>query len=260
MPHARKRFGQHFLRDPNVIRRIIASINPQPDQVMVEIGPGEGVLTQHLVEQVQSLTVIEIDRDLIPRLERKFGQQEAFQLIESDVLKIDFTELAQQLKQAQLRVIGNLPYNISTPLMFHLCQSRRVISDMVFMLQKEVVDRMVAKPGNKTYGRLSVMIQYYCQVQALFDIGPKAFSPPPKVDSSVVQMIPYQQSPYPEVDEGRFTDIVRAAFNHRRKTLSNCLKGLLTAEQIAAAGIEPSIRAENLSVAEFVQLSLIKVN
>jgi len=255
MTHPRKRFGQHFLHDQNIIHRIIDAIAPSPQDICVEIGPGKGVLTRHLINRCQHLTVIEIDRDLIPVLQRKYANNPNFQLIEADVLKVNFSELAQSLGQQPIRIVGNLPYNISTPLLFHLCQHKNIISDMIFMLQKEVVERMAAQPGSKTYGRLSVMTQFYCQVSSLFNVSPEAFSPPPKVDSSIVKLIPYQQPHYPDCNETDFADIVRAAFAHRRKTLANCLKGILTSDQITTAGINPTERAENLSVADFVKLT-----
>lgn len=253
----RKRFGQHFLRDRMIIANIVDVVQIQPDNDLIEVGPGEGVITEPMLRLCRQLIAIELDRDCCAHLRNKLANESHFHLLEADVLSVNFTELVQQFAQAQMRIVGNLPYNISTPLLFHLCQHRAVISDMHFMLQKEVVDRLSAQPGCKAYGRLSVMIQFYCTVTPLLDIPPHAFFPPPKVDSTFVRLVPYLHSPYPACDEKRFTDIVRLAFAHRRKTLANCLKEVITRDQLLAAGFDPSIRAENLSVSDFVRLALI---
>lgn len=253
MTKPRKRFGQHFLRDQNIINKIVSSFQLLAIDRCIEIGPGEGVLTQHIIEQCQQLTVIEIDRDLQALCQRKFGDREHFHLVPQDVLKVDLAGLESESNPPPWRVVGNLPYNISTPLLFHLLKFKPLIQDMHFMLQKEVIDRIVAKPGSKAYGRLSVMMQFHCQVQSLFIIGPNAFYPPPKVDSAIIKLIPHAPSPY-DVNESRFSDIVRHAFAHRRKTLSNNLKGILTTAQLTQAGISPSARAETLSLEDYIRI------
>lgn len=193
---ARKRFGQHFLHDPAVIQRIIHAINPRTDEHLVEIGPGQGAMTTHLLAACGKLDVIELDRDLAPILERQFGEDPRFHLHQGDALKFPFCELLEAGEpDRKLRVTGNLPYNISTPLMFHLMEHRHCIEDMHFMLQKEVVERIVAQPGDKHYGRLGIMLSYYCQSENLMSIGPGAFQPPPKVDSAIVRLVPYQTPP-----------------------------------------------------------------
>ena len=249
----RKRFGQHFLHDPGVIDRIIAAIDPRPDQQLVEIGPGEGVLTCELLSRARALDVVELDRDLIEILQANCGERGELRIHSADALRFDFTQLAT--RGMPLRLIGNLPYNISTPLLFHLLKSANVIQDMHFMLQKEVVDRMVAPPGGRRYGRLSVMVQYRCRAESLFDVAPGAFRPPPKVRSSVVRLLPYEQLPTPAVDDALLARLVRQAFSMRRKTLRNALKPLLGEQDIAACGIDPRVRPETLGVAEFVRLA-----
>lgn len=252
----RKRFGQHFLRDRATIAHIVDSLQLRPDDQLIEIGPGEGVITEPILKVSPHLTAIELDRECCAHLRDRLVSYPHFQLIEADVLGIDFTHLVQQHRQVQMRVVGNLPYNISTPLLFHLCRHRAVISDMHFMLQKEVVDRLSAQPGSKAYGRLSVMIQYYCTVTPLFDIPPQVFFPPPKVDSTFVKLVPHTHSPYPPCDEKRLAELVRLAFSQRRKTIANCLKEIISREQLLAAGYDPSLRAENLHISDFVQLAL----
>ncbi len=250
---ARKRFGQHFLHDPRVIDRIIDSFAPATDDLIVEIGPGHGALTRALLSRSTTVYAVELDRDLIGTLQAAFGEQTGLTLFQADALAFDFCGLAHD--KGKLRVIGNLPYNISTPLLFHLLDQADCIADMCFMLQKEVVDRLAAAPGGKDYGRLSVMVQWRCQVRKLFDVGHGAFKPPPKVDSSVVRLVP---RPTPETvvnDPARFARIVRDAFAQRRKTLRNALKGMLSADEFHAAGIDPGRRAETLSVEEFITLS-----
>ncbi len=248
----RKRFGQNFLQDRGVIRRIAAAIAPQPDQTLVEIGPGEGALTQELLSATEKLQAIELDRDLIDHLTRLCAPLGKLSLHNADALRFDF----RQLYQGQpLRVVGNLPYNISTPILFRLLAFRDIIQDMHFMLQKEVVDRMAAEPGGKDYGRLSVMLQAQCEVCHLFDIGPEAFRPPPKVDSSFVRLVSYAEPPYPISDFDRFSRLVTAAFAQRRKTLRNNLKGLITPEAISDLGIDPGARAETLGIGDFVRLA-----
>lgn len=248
----RKRFGQNFLRDEAVIGRIIASIQPRPGEHYVEIGPGLGALTQPLLKALGSLQVVELDRDIIPQVQTTCGPLGELTIHEADALKFDF-----HLCGENLHVVGNLPYNISTPLLFHLFTQLDCIKDMHFMLQKEVVDRMSASPGCKQYGRLTVMVQYYCQVDSLFDVPPTAFYPAPKVNSSIVQLVPYKTLPYPVENKKLFDEIVREAFNQRRKTLRNSLRAYLNDEQFAQADINPDLRAENLSVEEYARLANI---
>jgi 16S rRNA (adenine1518-N6/adenine1519-N6)-dimethyltransferase len=249
----KKRFGQHFLHDTSVLVRMSAEIAPTKQDVMLEIGPGEGALTTYLIDQVSAFTVVEIDNDLIPRLTQKFGQKSTFKLIHQDALTVNYADLAPE--NGKLRVVGNLPYNISTPLIFHLLESRHRVQDMHFMLQKEVVERLASPPDGEHYGRLSVMAQYYCAIEDLFHIGPEAFDPPPKVDSAVVRLVPYATLPYPAKNEQTFAQLVKQSFAMRRKTLRNNLKGIISAEGIEACDINPSARAETLAVADFVRLA-----
>ena len=251
-PRARKRFGQHFLHDPAIIGRIVRAIQPHAQQQLVEIGPGRGALTAALLPHCRHLTVIELDRDLIPVLKRLAGA-ERLVIHEADALQFDFASLATAGRS--LRVTGNLPYNISTPLLFHLLSYADRIRDMHFMLQKEVVQRMAAAPGSSAYGRLSVMIQYRCQVSNLFQIGPGAFTPPPKVDSAFVRLIPHPSLPHPASSEDHFATLVKQAFAYRRKTLRNALKGLAEAADLNAVGIDPAQRPETIDVAQYVALS-----
>jgi 16S rRNA (adenine1518-N6/adenine1519-N6)-dimethyltransferase len=246
----KKRFGQHFLHDHSVIQTLIQYINPKQNQQIIEIGPGLGALTFPLLDKIGSMEVIEIDRDVVKILQQKGGDRLSIHNI--DALRFD---LMQLLKNRQLRLVGNLPYNISTPLLFHLLEYTAYIEDMHFMLQKEVVDRITAQPGSKTYGRLSVMVQYHCNTEYLFYIAPEAFSPPPKVDSAVLRLQPWQQKPYQANDLKLLSQVVTQAFSMRRKTLRNTLKKLLSTEQIESVGIDPSLRAENLSVKNYVDLS-----
>ena len=245
----RKRFGQHFLTDPAVIADIVAAIRPQPQDAMVEIGPGLEALTAPLAAVLNHLHVIEIDRDIIARLQRAYPPQR-LSVHAGDVLEFDFAVLP-----SGLRVVGNLPYNISTPLLFHLARYAGRIADMHFMLQREVVERMVAAPGGSDYGRLSVMLQYRFEMRQLFEVAPDAFSPPPQVDSAVVRMLPRPQAQLTAASEAGLAQVVRRAFAQRRKTLRNSLAGLLEAGDFAALGIEPGLRAENLAAADFVAMS-----
>lgn len=252
MPHGhapRKRFGQHFLHDPQVIAHIARAFGPRPGQTIVEIGPGLGALTDALLRTLPALHVVELDRDLAPRLRETYGDR--LTVHQADAVSFDFCRL---VPGGVVRVIGNLPYNISTPLLFHLL-TQTCVADMVFMLQKEVVDRMAAPPGGKDYGRLSVMIQARCVVEPLFNVGPGAFTPPPKVDSAVVRLTPHAAPPVVIDDERTFARVVQAAFAQRRKTLRNTLKGIVTPEAMATAGIDPGRRAETLSLAEFAAIS-----
>lgn len=248
---ARKRFGQNFLSDNHYIQRIVESIAPQASDRLVEIGPGLGAITEHLVDKVSELHVVELDRDLIPRLEQKFADKHNFTIHHSDALKFDFSQLAQD---SSIRVVGNLPYNISTPLIFHLLDQRRSITDMFFMLQKEVVERICAQPGTSAYGRLSVMTQYYCQADLLFLVPAGAFQPPPKVESAIVRLQPYNDLPHPVKDEKLLNQIVTAAFGQRRKTLRNSLKNFIDEARLEALGINPTERAEQLSLSQFVEI------
>jgi 16S rRNA (adenine1518-N6/adenine1519-N6)-dimethyltransferase len=252
---ARKRFGQHFLHDPGVLGRIVAAIDARPGERIVEIGPGRGALTLPLLERCRRLEVIEIDRDLVPPLvERAAGRGELV-VHQADVLDVDFAELAGA--GPPLRVCGNLPYNISTPLLFHLLASRGSIADMHFMLQKEVVDRIVAAPGGKSYGRLTVMLAAACRATALFRVGRGAFQPPPAVDSAFLRLVPHAKPPFEIADAGRFARVVAAAFSMRRKTLRNSLRGLVDAGRFDAAGVDADRRPETLSPAEFARLAAL---
>ena len=250
---ARKRFGQNFLHDQNVIQRIVNNINPQQDDHIVEIGPGEGALTELVLDKIGRIDVVELDRDLIPLLKIKFISYEGLTIHQGDALKFDFCQLQQDNKK--LRIIGNLPYNISTPLLFHLFEHNACIKDMHFMLQKEVVDRMVASPGDSAYGRLGIMLHYFCKAEYLFTVKPGAFRPAPKVDSAIVRLVPHEKPPVAIDDFDIFSKLVNHAFSQRRKTLRNILKGQLSAEQIEALGIEPTIRPERLSLQDFATIA-----
>lgn len=247
---ARKRFGQNFLHDREVVARIVAAIAPRADDRLVEIGPGLGALTAPLLERLDHLQVIELDRDLIARLRQRFSP-DVLTLHEGDALRFDFSSLG-----APLRVVGNLPYNISTPLLFHLADHAAVLKDMTFMLQKEVVSRIVAEPGGKDFGRLSVMLQYRFRVGHLFDVPPEAFRPAPKIMSSIVRLIPLVENQRQRADdEALFRRLVAAAFAQRRKTLRNTLRDFLAVEDFATLELDPGLRAERLSVADYVRIS-----
>jgi 16S rRNA (adenine1518-N6/adenine1519-N6)-dimethyltransferase len=249
----RKRFGQNFLHDHNIIYNIISSIQAKPDQHWVEIGPGQGALTGPLLNEGVRLEVVELDRDLVVLLKEKFKQYPNLRIHSADALRFDFSSLAG--KGNKLRIIGNLPYNISTPLMFHLLDNAYCIEDMHFMLQKEVVDRICAVPGSKKYGRLSVMMQYYCATELLFDVPPESFDPAPQVMSAIVRLVPHRQPPVEVNDMGKLNRVVTQAFSQRRKTLRNSLKKLIAEEDIVALGVDPTLRAESISLAEFARLS-----
>ena len=250
----KKQFGQNFLNNPRIIQLIVAAIRPKPDDHIVEIGPGEAALTAPLLDAVKKMDIIEIDNDLIQPLTRRFSANPAFNLHHTDALSFDYATLLD-FEGERLRIVGNLPYNISSPLMFHLLTYASHITDMHFMLQKEVVDRICAEPGSRTFGRLSVMIQYACQTENLFVVGPENFNPPPKVDSAIVRLIPHQTKPFIANDEVLFAKLVKQAFSQKRKTLRNTLKGMLDAEQIEQCGIDPTARAESLPVEAFVNLT-----
>lgn len=250
---ARKRFGQNFLHDHYVIDSIVAAIHPQEGQVMVEIGPGLGALTEPVASQISHMHVVELDRDLAERLRHHPILKEKLTIHEADAMKFDFNQLKQDGQP--LRVFGNLPYNISTPLMFHLFEQSGLISDMHFMLQKEVVERLAAGPGSKAYGRLSVMAQYYCQIIPVLEVGPGAFKPAPKVDSAVVRLVPHA---HPTLVATRVSDLQRVcleAFNQRRKTIRNSMRNFITPEQLTLLGIDPNLRPENLSLEQFVTIA-----
>ncbi len=246
---ARKRFGQNFLSDPNIIRKIVDAIRPQPGETMVEIGPGLGAMTDPIVERVGHLHVVEIDRDLIARLKSHYGPDQ-LTIHEGDALAFDFASLG-----TPLRVVGNLPYNISTPLLFHLAGFADGVRDMHFMLQKEVVLRMAAEPDAPDYGRLSVMLQQRFAMARLFDVPPGAFRPEPKVTSSIVRMVPLPADrPRPD-DEALFGRIVAAAFGQRRKTLRNTLREFLTDADFEALALDPGLRGERLTVADYIAIA-----
>ena len=249
----RKRFGQHFLHDPAVIRRIIDAVAPAAGERIVEIGPGRGALTWGLLERAKRLDVIEIDRDLAQALGSDPRAQNGLQVHLQDALDTDFIGLRGTGNR--LRVVGNLPYNISTPLLFRLLAQRAAIADMYFMLQKEVVDRMAAKPGTKDYGRLTVMLAAVAEVEGLFDVGPGAFQPRPKVWSAIVRLRPTESPRFDMGREGVLRTLVTAAFSHRRKTLRNGLKGLLSSQDIESCGIDPQLRPETLAPAQFGMLA-----
>jgi len=250
---ARKRFGQNFLHDHGVIRRIVACIGPKKGQRIVEIGPGKGALTEGIISVTEKMDVVELDRDLIPILKVNLFRFPELTVHEADAMKFDFTSL--KTDEQSIRVVGNLPYNISTPLIFHLLSQANVIEDMHFMLQKEVVDRLAARPGDSLYGRLSVMAQYYCAVESLFIVGPESFDPAPKVDSAIVRMTPHKILPYTVDNIKKLEDMVRVGFQQRRKTLRNNYKGVLDNDDFAALDIDPGLRPERLDVKDFVRIT-----
>lgn len=245
----RKRFGQHFLQSPSVLHQLMVELNLQPQDHVVEIGPGLGALTRYLLQYVTHLTAIEIDRDLLAHLRTSLGENQV-ELIDADALTIDYSQLGNQL-----RITGNLPYNISTPLLFHLLNYSASLQDMHFMLQKEVVKRICSSPGTKDYGRLSVMIQYFCSVDYLFDVPPTAFDPPPKVDSAIVRLIPYREVPYKKVPLNDLKNTVAQAFSMRRKTMMNNFKGIISGEDLTQLGIDPTLRPETISVEQYATLA-----
>lgn len=251
---ARKRFGQNFLNDVFVIDSIVSAINPRQGEAMLEIGPGLAALTEPVARDLDHMTVIEIDRDLAERLRHHPQLKDKLTVREQDAMSADFSAISAELGQ-KLRVFGNLPYNISTPLMFHLFDYTDSISDMHFMLQKEVVNRLAAGPGSKAYGRLSVMAQYYCQVIPVLEVPPHAFKPAPKVDSAVVRLVPHAQKPFPVKNLRWLSRVTTDAFNQRRKTLRNGLSHLFSVEQLEALGIDPTLRAENITVEQFCRLA-----
>jgi 16S rRNA (adenine1518-N6/adenine1519-N6)-dimethyltransferase len=253
-PHkARKRFGQNFLTDHSIIENIVAGLHIEQGDHFVEIGPGKGALTEVLLMSGVQLDIIELDRDLVELLKEKFKAQTNIRIFSADALQFDFSEL--QESDTKLRVIGNLPYNISTPLLFYLFEKFTCIKDMHFMLQKEVVDRICADPGSKRYGRLSVMSQYYCSVESLFEVAPECFTPTPKVISAVVKLIPHSRPPVQVKSVTSLNKVVKQAFSQRRKTVRNSLKSLISEENIRALSIDPGLRAESISLNDFAKLS-----
>lgn len=247
---AKKKLGQHFLHDQNIIAKIVKFINPKPDHNIVEIGPGLGALTMQILPQAKHMLAIELDKDVIPRLQNQCKQLGSLEIYNQDFLKTDLSQFP-----IPIRLVGNLPYNISTPILFKAIDNIHNIKDMHFMLQKEVAQRIVAEPGSKTYGRLSIMVQYCCQVELLIHVGPGSFTPPPKVDSAVIRLTPKAQHPIKALDNKLFSDIVRTAFCQRRKTIHNSLKGYINTEGLQSIGINPKNRPEQLGIDEFVLIS-----
>lgn len=255
---ARKRFGQNFLHDEHIIDQIVSAIDPRPEQQLVEVGPGLGALTEPVAELVDHLTCIELDRDLALRLRQHPFLQEKLTIVEADVLTIELSTLLSNDKNKngdKIRVFGNLPYNISTPLIFHLFEQVSVIEDMHFMLQYEVVKRLCAGVGESLYGRLSIMCAYYCQAIPVLMVPPHAFKPAPKVDSAIIRLIPHQTPPVNVKNIKTLEKIVAAAFNQRRKTVKNSLSNMLTSEQLSRSGIDPNVRAQDLSLFDFATLA-----
>ena len=253
MNRAKKHFGQHFLHDPGTIERIVRTVAPQPGDRLVEIGPGRGAITGPLLDAAGSLDVVEIDREVIPELERRCGARGTLRVHLADALEFDFRALRGD--GPKLRLVGNLPYNVSTPLLFHFLGQLDAVADMHFMLQKEVVTRMAAAPGGKEYGRLTVMLAPWVRVEPLFDIGTGAFSPPPKVVSTFFALHPFERPPFELGDADAYARVVATAFSQRRKTLRNSLRPLLTPAQMAAAGVDATARPETLAPAQFAALA-----
>ncbi|PSJ43979.1 16S rRNA (adenine(1518)-N(6)/adenine(1519)-N(6))-dimethyltransferase [Zobellella endophytica] len=250
---ARKRFGQNFLHDDYIIDQIVNAIHPSDDFTMIEIGPGLGALTGPVCAHVSRLNVVELDRDLAARLATHPFLKDKLSIHQADAMKFDFGTLKEPGKK--LKIFGNLPYNISTQLMFHLFEFAPLVEDMHFMLQKEVVNRLAAGPGSKAYGRLSVMAQYYCQVVPVLEVGPDAFRPAPKVESAVVKLLPYDTPPFPARDMACLSRVTADAFGQRRKTIRNSLQHLFRAEQLSELGLDPSTRPEQLTLDQYVTLA-----
>tara|TARA_B100001778_G_scaffold334877_1_gene348546 strand:- start:5960 stop:6745 length:786 start_codon:yes stop_codon:yes gene_type:complete len=248
--YLKKRFSQNFLEDKSVIEKIINIINPEKSDHLIEIGPGKGALTVPIIKFVKKIDVIEIDKQLVKLLKDNIDDKK-LTIHEYDALKFDYSKF----KNRNLRLIGNLPYNISTPLLFYLLSYKNIIKNMFFMLQKEVVERICARPGTKEYGRLSVMIQYCCEVESMLEIKPDAFYPSPNVDSAIVKITPLSKTKYKLINDENFKTIVREAFSQRRKTIRNALKMFLNEDDIKAAGIDANVRAEKLEIKDFVELS-----
>jgi len=253
---AKKRFGQNFLNNEAVISDIVDAINPEPGENLVEIGPGLGALTEPVVERAEKLSVVELDRDLVKRLSSHPFLAPHLTIYEADALSFDFAQLITSENSDQpLRIFGNLPYNISTPLIFHLLTFKDKVKDMHFMLQKEVVERMAASPDCKAYGRLSIMTQYQCQVIPVMEIGPEHFTPAPKVDSAIVRLIPHDEIKNPVKDITALNTVCLAAFNQRRKTIRNGFKKLISVEQLAELNIDANLRPENLTIDNYITLA-----
>ena len=253
MHKARKRFGQNFLHDVYVIHQIVMAVAPHSTEHLVEIGPGQGAITEPLLASNCLLDVIELDRDLVSQLNKIFGKNPHFHLHSADALTFDYTSLIAN--NNKIRIVGNLPYNISTPLIFHLLNHAQYIQDMHFMLQKEIVNRLQAQPGSKRYGRLSIMVQLHCKVEALFDVDPESFDPKPKVMSSIVRLTPHHTQQFHIDNIPFFEKLVTTAFSQRRKTIRNSLKTLCSDTQLELAGISPTLRAENIQISNYVKLS-----
>lgn len=249
---AKKRFGQNFLVDQSMIDQIIRNINPKTTDNLIEIGPGLGALTREVLQQAEKISVIELDKEVIPKLKFNCDGLGELMIYQQDALKTDFSQFANK---QPIRVIGNLPYNISTPILFHLFSFLSHIKDMHFMLQKEVVERMVASPNNKTYGRLSVMTQYFCEPLMLFLVPPESFQPAPKVESAIVRLLPKQQANQQVKDFQLFSNLVSQAFNQRRKTIRNSWKNIVSQQQFEEANIASTLRPENLSLNDFISIA-----
>ncbi len=252
-PKARKRFGQNFLQDQSIIDDIVAAFDPQPGQHLIEIGPGRAALTIPLLQQGDQLDVIELDRDLVPLLETRLAIYPHLNIHQADALTFNFQALQNQ--QEKLRIIGNLPYNITTPLLFHLLDQSECIQDMFFMLQREVVERICAQPGTKRYGRLSIMVQYRCQAELLFIVPPEAFDPIPKVESAIIYLHPLAERIGGNVDIQALGQVVTQAFSQRRKTIANTLKNLVGLDVLLASGIDLEQRPETITVVQYVEIT-----
>jgi len=250
---ARKRFGQNFLNDQSVIDNIVAAIDPRLEDHLVEIGPGLGALTEPVAAKIEQMSVVELDRDLAKRLQEHPVLGKKLTIHQGDALAFDFSQLAKPGQR--LKVFGNLPYNISTPLMFHLFEQADIIENMHFMLQKEVVLRLCARPNTKAYGRLSVMAQYYCKMIPVLEVGPHCFVPPPKVDSAVIRLEPYRELPYPAIELSMLQHVVTQAFSQRRKTVRNSLRGVLSSDEMQQIGVDSTYRAEQVSLEQFVNIA-----
>lgn len=248
----KKRFGQHFLHDQQIIRQIVNAVQISDGQTLVEIGPGQGAITMPLLQAFKALTAIELDRDLIAPLSKQAERHGELTLINEDILNVNFDTL---FSGQSLSIVGNLPYNISTPLLFHLLASSSMITSMTFMVQQEVANRITADVGHKNYGRLSIMMQYYCQASYLFHVPPESFNPPPKVDSAVIHLTPHKQLDSTLKDKLLLDQIVKTAFSQRRKTIRNSLSTLVSAEQFEKSDINPKLRAENISLSQFITLT-----
>lgn len=250
---ARKRFGQNFLNDDHVIEGIVRAIGPKPGENLLEIGPGLGAITEPVAELTDKLKVVELDKDLAERLVTHPFIGKKLEIFQADALQFDFNQVMDE--NQKLKVFGNLPYNISTPLLFHLYEFLDGIEHMHFMLQKEVVNRMCAAPNSKAYGRLSIMTQYYCKTIPVIEVPPTAFIPPPKVDSAVIRLIPKDKAQRSQANPKTLNRVCLEAFNQRRKTLRNSLSNLVSAEELTGLGIDPSLRAENLSLQQFIDVA-----